>query len=125
MPPVHRRDALAASAAFMTGVALEPGRTSAAPGADDDLEAAAAVLDAAVSAGRVATAALHVERGGRSFSRGFGKGPAGPADADAMFLLGSISKPIAVTALSQIHRAHPAVAKLARELPRAERIANR
>ena len=42
MPPVHRRDALAASAAFMTGVALEPGRTSAASGADDDLEAAAA-----------------------------------------------------------------------------------
>lgn len=103
MPPVHRRDALAASAAFMTGVALEPGRTSAAPGADDDLEAAAAVLDTAVSSGRVATAALHVERGGRSFSRGFGQGPAGPADADAIFLLGSISKPIAVTALMTLH----------------------
>lgn len=103
MSPFHRRDALAASAALVTGVALEADRTAGAPGPDDDLEAAVAVLDEAVAGGRVTTAVLHVERSGRSFSRAFGHGPSGSADADAIFLLGSISKPIVVTALMILH----------------------
>jgi CubicO group peptidase (beta-lactamase class C family) len=101
-PFLHRRDALAMTAALAAGVALDP---AAAAAGDDDLEAAAAVLAAAVAAGTVATGVIHVERGGverggRTFTRAFGRGPGGgPADADAMFLLGSVSKPIAVTAL--------------------------
>lgn len=59
------------------------------------LEEAAAVLARAVADGQVASAVLHVVQGDTSFTRAFGKA----ANADAMFLLGSISKPIAVTAL--------------------------
>lgn len=98
-PPLHRRDALAMTAALAAGVAIDRGATAAAT-ADDDLEAAAGVVADAVASGTVTTGALHVERGGRTFTRAFGRGADGkPADADAMFLLGSISKPINVTAL--------------------------
>jgi CubicO group peptidase (beta-lactamase class C family) len=53
------------------------------------------VLAQATVSGQVAAAVLHVVQGKDSFTRSFGKA----ADADAMFLLGSISKPISMTAL--------------------------
>ena len=61
----------------------------------DRLDEAAAVLAEAVAQGRVKAAVLHVRQGDFSQSRAFGTA----RDENAMFLLGSISKPIAVTAL--------------------------
>jgi len=59
------------------------------------LDEAADVLARATSSGQVASAVLHVTQRETSFTRHFGKAQS----ADAMFLLGSISKPICVTAL--------------------------
>lgn len=56
---------------------------------------AAGVLDRATAAKEVDAAVLHVVNRDQSFSRHFGKA----TSADAMFLLGSISKPINVTAV--------------------------
>src|SRR5215471_20671655 len=56
---------------------------------------AAEVLGRAAAAKRVESAVLHVTRRDESFTRHFGKATSG----DAMFLLGSISKPINVTAV--------------------------
>ncbi len=56
---------------------------------------AAAVLEKATASKQVAAAALHVEQAGERFTQHFGT----TASNDAMFLLGSISKPINVTAL--------------------------
>src|SRR6476646_9392597 len=56
---------------------------------------AAEVLERATTAKQVDAAVLHVIRKKESFTRHFGKAASG----DAMFLLGSISKPINVTAL--------------------------
>ena len=95
-PHLPRRDALAVTAAMAAGVALD-GRVAAA---GDDFEAAARVLADAVGTGQVTAAVLHVERGGEPMTRACGRAPdGGPAGNDAMFLLGSISKPVAVTAL--------------------------
>jgi CubicO group peptidase (beta-lactamase class C family) len=55
---------------------------------------AAGVLGRAAAAKQVNAAVLHVVQGGDSWTRQFGKAASG----DAMFLLGSISKPINVTA---------------------------
>lgn len=60
-----------------------------------DLETAAEVMAQAVARGQVAAASLFVSQKETSLIRAFGTAHA----ADAMFLLGSISKPIAVTAL--------------------------
>jgi CubicO group peptidase (beta-lactamase class C family) len=54
----------------------------------------AEVLERATAAKQVEAAVLHVVQGDDSFTRHFGKAASG----DAMFLLGSISKPINVTA---------------------------
>ena len=59
------------------------------------MDEAVETLAQATGEGRVATAVLHVVQGGNSFTRSFGKA----SSADAMFLLGSISKPISMTAL--------------------------
>lgn len=59
------------------------------------LEEAAKVLARSVDEGQVSAAVLHVVQRQTSFTRAFGKA----ANADAMFLLGSISKPIAAMAL--------------------------
>lgn len=59
------------------------------------LEDAADVLAKAVSSGQIASAVLHVTQRDASFSRSLGKA----RSEHAMFLLGSISKPICVTAL--------------------------
>ena len=56
---------------------------------------AAEVLERATAAKQVEAAVLHVVQGDESFTRHFGKAASG----DAMFLLGSISKPINVTAV--------------------------
>src|SRR4051794_14644970 len=58
-------------------------------------DAAAEVLERATAGGQVVSAVLHVVRRDESFTRHFGKAASG----DAMFLLGSISKPIAVAAI--------------------------
>lgn len=63
------------------------------------LEAAAAVLTRAVREGLVTSAVLHVRQREAVFTRAFGKAQ----NEDAMFLLGSISKPIAVTALMSLY----------------------
>jgi hypothetical protein len=77
--------ALAASTASPLFAALRGGRW----------DGAANVLDQATNAKQVAAAVLHVIQGDESFTRHFGKA----ASDDAMFLLGSISKPINVTAV--------------------------
>jgi len=59
------------------------------------LNEAAEVLALATRSGLVAAAVMHVTQGDKSFTRSFGKA----ANEHAMFLLGSISKPISVTAL--------------------------
>lgn len=59
------------------------------------LDEAAEILSRATTEGQIATAVLHVMQRETSFTRSFGKAP----NEHAMFLLGSISKPIAVTAL--------------------------
>src|SRR3954453_15456970 len=56
---------------------------------------AAEVLERATAAKQLEAAVLHVVQGDESFTRHFGKAASG----DAMFLLGSISKPINVTAV--------------------------
>jgi CubicO group peptidase (beta-lactamase class C family) len=59
------------------------------------MDEAIEILSRAVAEGQVASAVLHVVQGETAFTRAFGKA----STADAMFLLGSISKPISVTAL--------------------------
>ncbi|MFM8890697.1 MAG: serine hydrolase domain-containing protein, partial [Planctomycetia bacterium] len=71
-------------------------RSASAAGAP---EQAADVLRAAVEAGTVAAAVLHVVKDGSVFSAAFGQA----RSPDAMFLLGSISKPITMTALMRLH----------------------
>lgn len=56
---------------------------------------AADVLERATAGKHVESAVLHVEHKGESFTRRFGKAASG----DALFLLGSVSKPINVTAV--------------------------
>src|SRR5262245_32368143 len=58
-------------------------------------EDAGKVLERATAGKQVDAAVLHVVQWGESFTRHFGKAASG----DAMFLLGSISKPINVTAV--------------------------
>lgn len=59
------------------------------------MDEAAAILARAVREGHVAAAVLHVVQREFSFTRSFRKA----AGENAMFLLGSISKPISITAL--------------------------
>jgi len=59
------------------------------------LDEAAAVLARATTGGQIAAAVLHVVQQETAFTRTFGNAQS----ADVMFLLGSISKPLAVTAL--------------------------
>ena len=67
--------------------------------ATSQIDAAARLLEQAVESGQVAGAALRVQRRRREMveSRGFHFGTA--ASADAMFLLGSITKPICMAAV--------------------------
>jgi CubicO group peptidase (beta-lactamase class C family) len=62
---------------------------------DDGLDLAAEVLSRATAEGQVDAAVLHVRTDDRTFDRAFGT----TQSLDAMFLLGSISKPMTVAAL--------------------------
>src|SRR5437879_6088821 len=84
---MKRRAFLGTALAFAAGSPL-----FAAPRRWDD---AAEVLERATAGKQVDTAVLHVVQKDESFTRHFGKAASG----DAMFLLGSISKPINVTAV--------------------------
>jgi CubicO group peptidase (beta-lactamase class C family) len=63
------------------------------------LDEAVDILAAAVESEQVSAATMHVAQGDAAFSRAFGAA----ADRNAMFLLGSISKPINVTALMTLY----------------------
>lgn len=76
---------LAAAAAAPLSAALQQNR----------LDDAADVLAKSVASGQVKAATLYASQDGAEFARAFGQA----RDVQAMFLLGSISKPIAVTAL--------------------------
>lgn len=65
----------------------------------ESLDEAIAVLTRATSSGQVAAATLYVQQGDTVVARAFGAG----VNNDAMFLLGSISKPIAMTALMALY----------------------
>lgn len=66
------------------------------PGASPDaMEATAHLIQAQVDAGVLESAVLHVRRGALTFQRVFGKA----ANADAIFLLASITKPMTTTAV--------------------------
>lgn len=78
-----------------TGLAAAVGTPLLAALKPERLDDAQAVLDNAVASGQVASAVLHVMQREETFTRHFGKA----RSADAMFLLGSISKPICVAAL--------------------------
>ena len=66
---------------------------------EERLDDAADVLRRATERGQVAAAVMHVAQGDTTFSHAFGKA----RDSNAMFLLGSISKPINVTALMTLY----------------------
>src|SRR6516162_6893695 len=80
---------------IQSGLAIALGKTLFAALRKDRLDEAADVLARAVSGGQVASAVLHATQREFSFTRHFG----GATSAAAMFLLGSISKPICMTAL--------------------------
>src|ERR1043166_5136296 len=78
------------------GLSFRPGTNSVlAALRRERMDEAAEILARATDNGQVAAAVLHVVQGESSFTRAFGKAPG----AEAMFLLGSISKPITMTAL--------------------------
>ena len=77
------------------GLAAAAGTPLFAALRQDRLDEAADMLARATASGQVTSAVLRVTQRETSFTRHFGKAPS----ADAMFLLGSISKPICVTAL--------------------------
>jgi len=81
--------ALAASAASPLFAALRGGRG----------DSAAEVLEQATAARQVKAAVLHVTQGNDSYTRRFGAA----ASDDAMFLLGSVSKPINVAAVMTLY----------------------
>jgi CubicO group peptidase (beta-lactamase class C family) len=78
-----------------TALALTAGSRSWSGAPRGRWDDAAGVLEQAVAGKQVDAAVLHVVHRGESFTRHFGKADS----ADAMFLLGSISKPINVTAV--------------------------
>lgn len=63
-----------------------------------NLDEASEILSKAISSGQVTSAVMHVSQGTMSVTRHFGV-----ATDDSMFLLGSISKPICVTALMMLY----------------------
>ena len=80
---------------MQSGLAIGLGTPVLAALRRERMDEAVEILARATGQGQVAAAVLHVVQGENSFTRSFGKA----ASAEAMFLLGSISKPITVTAL--------------------------
>lgn len=81
------------------GLAASLGSPLLAAVRQDRLAVAANVLARATAVGQVASAVIHVTRGETVFTRWFGKAKS----ENAMFLLGSISKPICITALMTLY----------------------
>jgi CubicO group peptidase (beta-lactamase class C family) len=79
---------------IQSGVAVGLGTPVLAALRRERMDEAVETLARATREGQVAAAVLYVAQRENSFTRSFGK-----ANEDAMFLLGSISKPISVTAL--------------------------
>jgi len=86
---MHRRTFLQASLAAMTTAPLFAALRQ------QQLDEAATILHNAVTSGQVTAASIFVSQRQLAFMRAFGTAP----DINAMFLLGSISKPICMTAL--------------------------
>src|SRR6185295_13091324 len=63
------------------------------------MDEAVAILERATREGQVTSAVVHMVQGEKSFTRAFGKANG----EDAMFLLGSISKPVSITALMTLY----------------------
>src|SRR5436305_176782 len=82
-----------------TALAFAAGPPSFAAPRRQRWDDAAEVLERATAGKQVDAAVLHVVQKGASFTRHFGKAASG----DAMFLLGSISKPINVTAVMTLY----------------------
>ena len=80
---------------LQSGMAACLGSSALAALRKERLEEAVGILARAAAEEQITTAVLHVLQGASTFTRSFGKAQ----NEDAMFLLGSISKPIAVTAL--------------------------
>jgi CubicO group peptidase (beta-lactamase class C family) len=80
---------------LQSGLAAACGGTLLAALRQERLDDAAAVLSKATADGQIAAAVLHVSQRERTFTRHFGKAPS----EHAMFLLGSITKPLCITAL--------------------------
>lgn len=80
------------------GIAATFGAPLLAALRQDRLDDAIEVLTNATASGQVASAVLHVAQRQTTLTRHFGKASSG----QAMFLLGSISKPICVTALMRL-----------------------
>jgi CubicO group peptidase (beta-lactamase class C family) len=79
---------------IQSGVAIGLGTPVLAALRRERMDEAVEILTRATAEGQVAAAVLHVVQREKWFTRSFGK-----ANDEAMFLLGSISKPISVTAL--------------------------
>ncbi|MFO0999455.1 MAG: serine hydrolase domain-containing protein [Planctomycetaceae bacterium] len=86
---MNRRDFVLSS--FLSGVAAPVFATLQT----EQFESACQTLDQATASGQISAAVLHVIHKEQTFSQHFGT----PESADAMFLLGSVSKPICITAL--------------------------
>src|SRR5213078_2747430 len=80
---------------IQSGLAVGLGSPVAAALKRERMDEAVEILTRATSEGQVAAAVLHVVQRENSFTRSFGKAQSN----DAIFLLGSISKPISMTAL--------------------------
>lgn len=84
---------------LQTGLVATLGTPLLAALDDKGFEGAAQILQRATESGQVHAAVLHVQRKDTHASRHFGQSQS----KDAMFLLGSISKPICVTALMTLY----------------------
>jgi CubicO group peptidase (beta-lactamase class C family) len=80
---------------IQAGLAASLGTPLLAALKQERLDEAVQVLERVTASGQVTSAVMHVSQGGASFTRAFGKAQ----NQDAMFLLGSISKPVNVTGL--------------------------
>src|SRR5437867_572122 len=80
---------------MQSGLAIGLGTPVLAALRRERMDEAVEILARATGQGQVAAGTLHVVQGENSFRRSCGKA----ASADAMFLLGSISKPSSMTAL--------------------------
>ncbi|MDE2705276.1 MAG: serine hydrolase, partial [Gemmatimonadota bacterium] len=85
------------------GTVLQMGDPAAVGMSAAQLERAFSLLTAAIEAGQISAASLTVARHGKEiFARGAGQRKPGsdqPVDADSIFLLASITKPVTACAL--------------------------